>query len=150
LGQGSEFIVHLPLSEPPVEESEQQVASLVERRQILLVEDDPDIAEVLTLLLDRVGHDAHITGSVSEGLAAAAQTRPDLIICDLGLPGKRGYELAREIRADAALDDLPLVALTGFGGMSVRSQALEAGFDEFLTKPVSMDQLAEVCERLCK
>jgi PAS domain S-box-containing protein len=148
LGKGAEFVVHLPLADSPTSASNEPDIPALQRRRVLLVEDDPDIAEVLTLLLDRVGHDAHITSSVSEGLAAIAERRPDMVICDIGLPGERGYELAKTVRRDDALSDLPLVALTGFGGSAVRRQALKAGFDEFLAKPVTMDRLADVCAGL--
>jgi PAS domain S-box-containing protein len=148
-GGGTEIVVHLPLVESP-EQIDTTQTPQIERRQILLVEDDPDISQVLTLLLDRIGHDTRVTGTVDEGLAAAAEHHPHLVICDLGLPGMNGHEFARRVRADDTLSDLPLVALTGFGGEDVRKRALEAGFDEFLTKPVSMAQLAEVCARHCR
>ncbi|WP_168210805.1 hybrid sensor histidine kinase/response regulator [Persicimonas caeni] len=148
-GKGAQFVVHLPLTEAPERVAPTKPKEAGVRRDILLIEDDPDVAEVLTLIIDRVGHDVRVASSASEGLEMAAEQRPDLVLCDLGLPGISGYELAVRLRADEGLSDLPLVALTGYGGESVRERALESGFDEHVTKPVSMTELAEVCDRMC-
>jgi two-component system CheB/CheR fusion protein len=148
-GKGAQFVVRLPLTEAPERVAPTKPKEAGVRRDILLIEDDPDVAEVLTLIIDRVGHDVRVASSATEGLQMAAERRPDLVLCDLGLPGISGYELAVRLRADDGLNDLPLVALTGYGGESVRERALEAGFDEHVTKPVSISELAEVCDRMC-
>lgn len=114
---------------------------------ILVVEDDPDIADVLTLLITRLGHQVRVATTAKRGLAAAADEQPDLILCDLGLPGMSGFQFAEAVRADAQLQSLRLVALTGYGGPSVRDKALAVGFEEHVVKPVTMAQLAELFER---
>ncbi len=147
-GHGSQFVVRLPLQEAPAPAEPDEAVETQTCRDILLIEDEPDVAEVLTLIISRVGHAVRVASTAQEGLEMARHDRPDLIICDLGLPGVSGYELAEMVRADESLGDIPLVALTGYGGETIRGRALEAGFDEHVTKPVSMDEMAEVCKRV--
>lgn len=149
LGRGAEFVVRLPMTQAPKRVAPPREEETDGRRDILLVEDDPDVAEVLTLIISRVGHDVRVATTVVEGLEMAARQRPDLVFCDLGLPGVSGYEFAERVRADTQLSDLPLVALTGYSGSAVRKRALDAGFDEHVTKPVSMREIAAVCKRMC-
>lgn len=149
LGHGAEFIVRLPTSEAPQRVAPAKPAEESVCRDVLLIEDDADVAEVLTLILSRLGHGVRVASTAVEGLEMAIETPPELIFCDLGLPGISGFEVAERIRAHDGLRHLPLVALTGYGGPSVRQRALEAGFDEHVTKPVSMSEIGEVCERMC-
>ncbi len=75
--------------------------------------------------------------------------RPDLVISDLAMPNMNGYELAQHVRQDPAIADLVLVALTGYGQESNRRRAKEAGFDDYLVKPVSLECLKS-CSRPCR
>jgi two-component system, chemotaxis family, CheB/CheR fusion protein len=150
-GRGASFKVRLPRIEAPAPAVQPgRAASARRARRILIVEDEPDIAEVFTMLLERLGHQPQVAHTVDEGLAKAEQQPPDLVLCDLGLPGQSGYEFAEAIRAHDELAQTPMAALTGYGGDGVRQRALGAGFDEHVVKPVTMDQLAELCERLCE
>jgi CheY-like chemotaxis protein len=117
-------------------------------KRILIVEDNPDVAEVFAVLLDILGHEVSIAHDVPEGLRLAASVSPALVLCDLGLPGKDGGGLAfaRACKRDAALKDMKLVAVSGRSAPEDRRAALEAGFQDLLTKPVDFATLQVVCE----
>lgn len=111
-------------------------------RRVLIVEDYEDAAETMAMTLRSFGCDVEVAGDVAAGLSTAGEYRPDVVLCDIGLPGDRdGYDLARSIRSDPELDGIRLVAITGFGSDLDRAQADEAGFDDHLTKPVDADEL---------
>jgi DNA-binding response OmpR family regulator len=80
----------------------------------------------------------------NEGLAAAKEFEPELVLLDIGLPDIDGYEVARRLRADERFHEVPLIALTGFCGHADRMRAKRAGFDDYLVKPVPYETLAEV------
>lgn len=148
LGRGSEFIVHLPLasdSADPITATESGDAGdavpAVPGRQILLVDDNVDAAETLSELLELWGHQVMVVHDGLAALNAVQARRPEFIILDIGLPGMDGYEVARRLRRDPALQQVPLVALTGFGRPHDREQAERAGFDYHLTKPVDPENL---------
>jgi CheY-like chemotaxis protein len=114
------------------------------KRRILLVEDNSDALEVLTDLFALWGHEVQ---AASDGLSAvdtALAMLPDIAFIDIGLPGIDGYEVARRIRADPKGRELKLVALTGYGAPEQRAQAVNAGFNLHLVKPVQPDGLAEL------
>lgn len=108
-------------------------------RRILIIEDHPDAAESLQMLLELSGHEVETALDGPSGLDAAGRFRPDVVICDVGLPrGMNGYDVARALRADPALHDALLIALTGYGQEEDQRLAAEAGFDRHLTKPVDL------------
>jgi PAS domain S-box-containing protein len=145
-GQGSEFVVTLPLAAPP------PVAAEPPRRRpgrclsILLVEDEADAGETLAELLGMAGHRVAVANTGRAGVAMAAGTRPDVIICDVGLPDMSGYQVVREIRALPAAGRLLAIALTGHALPADRLRALEAGFDAHLAKPLALEQLVELLD----
>jgi signal transduction histidine kinase/CheY-like chemotaxis protein len=138
---GTEVAVRLPrtpalVSPPPPRGAAPRVG------HVLLVEDNVDAAETLREALELEGMRVTIAGDGTVGLAAARQIRPDLVICDIGLPGDvDGYAVARAIRADPALRHTPLVALTGYAGPDDRMCARQAGFDRHLAKPTAIDDI---------
>jgi CheY-like chemotaxis protein len=153
--QGADFSIHLPLlaeGDRPREngsaEASRRGTSAVPRR-ILLVEDNPDASESLRLLLTLSGHEVE---TAADGIAALEKARgfcPDVVLCDLGLPGGLdGFAVAEEIRADPALGSPHLIALTGFGQAEDREQARAAGFDRHLTKPADPDALRRLLDEL--
>ena len=83
-----------------------------------------------------------------QALAALAAHGADVVLCDLGLPGMSGYEVARAIRESSALTQISLVALSGYGQPEDRRRAAEAGFDDHLTKPVDLAALDRVLDQL--
>jgi signal transduction histidine kinase/ActR/RegA family two-component response regulator len=141
-GHGSTFTVRLPaLAAPPAPAPEPVVAASNGRsRRILVVEDNTDAREMLHHLLNLAGHEVHEAADGPAGLEAALRLRPDIALVDVGLPGFDGYQLARRVR-DSAGPSIYLVALTGYGQPDDRRQAMEAGFDAHLVKPVNPDAL---------
>jgi CheY-like chemotaxis protein len=144
-GTGSTFTVWLPLA-PASADAEPAVPVRTAVRTVVLVEDQPDARRMLQLLLESDGVTVHTAENGVEGAALIERVRPELALVDLGLPVMSGYELARKIRADRANAGTRLVALSGYGQDSDVQAALEAGFDEHLTKPPDPDRL----ERLIK
>src|SRR5262249_26554734 len=93
-------------------------------------------------------HTVDVTGDAGAVLDRLRAFRPEIVLLDIGLPGKDGYELAREIRAVHGFDHVSLVALTGYGQPADRERALSSGFSEHLIKPVHPDALCAVLGRL--
>ena len=111
-------------------------------RRCLVIEDNPDAAETLGLLLELYGHEVRIAHDGQEGLEAARAFLPEVVLCDIGLPnGLDGYEVARRMRQDPTLRGMSLVALTGYGQEEDQRRAREAGFDVHLTKPADPEKL---------
>jgi two-component system CheB/CheR fusion protein len=151
LGKGAEFVVRLAALPVATGESLPRAASLPRPQRsarVLVVEDNPDTAETLAMLLELLGH--HVR-SVYDGIAALEAARsspPDVMLVDIGLPGMDGYELARRVRRDPDLDRVVLVALTGYGREEDKKRSMAAGFDHHLVKPVSPDALHGLVARL--
>jgi PAS domain S-box-containing protein len=139
-GQGSEFVVRLPvLTEDPKPAPPDPVlaeSKTAAARRILVVDDNEDSAESLTILLNLAGHKTHTAYDGLEAIEAAATFRPDVILLDIGLPKLNGYEVARKIREQPWGQAVVLVALTGWGQEEDRRRSREAGFNHHLTKPV--------------
>jgi PAS domain S-box-containing protein len=137
-GRGSEFTLRLPaLQAAAAAEAPAQAAAPFRPRRILIVEDVPDAATTLQMVLRMLGHTAEVAGDGRSALALAASFGPEIILCDIGLPGELdGYGVARTLRATPGLPDMHLIALTGFGTPEDKARALQAGFDGHLTKPV--------------
>jgi two-component system CheB/CheR fusion protein len=144
-GRGAEFIVRLPAAArvarpatPPL------TAARSARRRILVIEDNAEAAETLRVALQLDDHEVEVARDGREGLAMARAFRPDLVLCDLGLPLMDGYAVARAIRTDPVLRDTELVAVSGYALPEDRRKAAEAGFDRHLPKPVPLEQLEEL------
>jgi len=105
-------------------------------KRVLLVDDNVDAAESLAQLLSLSGHDARTAGDGGQALRLAQEFHPDVVFCDLGLPGMNGYEVAKELRLLPFGREIVLAALTGYGQPSDREKSAEAGFDAHLVKPV--------------
>jgi len=149
-GHGSTFSLELPLatgSEPPAEPVPEFVAAPL---RILLIEDQSDVAEALQLLLEDLGHHVDVAATGAAGVEHVRHDAPDLVLCDIGLPDMDGYAVARDLRSDERPGGTYLVALTGYGQRHDRRMARDAGFDEHLTKPVAMDALEALAERVTR
>ncbi len=145
-GEGSEFVLRLPAitlrEEKPLSgDAHRGLAGLRQSRRILLVEDNRDAADALATYLRANGHTVFTAYDGIAGMNAALRERPDVIICDIGLPGLDGYELARSLRSDPRLQRCLMVAVTGYGDAKDRARGLEAGFQHYLTKPADPEQL---------
>ncbi|WP_318653880.1 response regulator [Anaeromyxobacter oryzae] len=114
---------------------------------VLVVEDNVDAAQTIAEVLELEGHRVHVATDGRSGLARARELRPDVILCDLGLPDLDGCEVARRLRADVALRSIRLVALSGYAQPEDRRRAREAGFDAHLAKPVSVAELVAALAR---
>jgi PAS domain S-box-containing protein len=147
-GAGAEFEVRLPVTSAPREAPQSEGSRRAPRRRILIVEDNTDAAQMLRELLELSGQEVTVVESGREALDALAHHGADVVLCDLGLPGMSGYDLARAIRKDPALAEIPLVAVSGYGQPEDRRRAAEAGFDDHLTKPVDLAALDRVLDQL--
>lgn len=116
--------------------------------RILLVEDNELNRDMLSRRLIRRGYEVVMASDGAEALAGAARERPDLILLDMSLPVIDGWEAARRLKADLALRSIPVIALTAHAMSGDRERALEAGCDEFDTKPVEFDRLLAKMESL--
>ena len=115
-----------------------------EKRRILVVEDNDDARSMLRAILELAGHEVIERADGPSGLEAAVNLRPDAALVDVGLPGLNGYDVARQIRARLSGQPMRLIALTGYGQPQNRTQALEAGFDAHLVKPVEPESLLRI------
>lgn len=145
VGQGSIFTVTLPLSQrqsdpcPP-----QEVRPLEKRHRILAIDDAPHGLFMLRGLLKKLGQEIETAENGLTGLEKALEMLPEIILCDIGLPDIDGYEVARRIRRQPQLDQVRLIAITGYSRDEDKQLAMEAGFDEHIAKPVSVAQLQEI------
>ncbi len=125
-------------------------ADLVDRvrRRILLADDNSDALESLATLLELGGHEVVTASNGALALECAERHRPEVMLLDIGMPMLDGYEVARRVRVQPWGQKITLVALTGWGQDSDRRRSREAGFDSHLVKPLDMDKLTELLERL--
>jgi len=112
--------------------------------QVLVVDDDVDVAESVAAIIESWGHRATTVYDGFGVLDSALRILPDVILLDLGLPGVNGYEAAAIVRRERLLDDVRLIALTGWESDAHKQASRHAGFDCYLTKPVSPDALMKV------
>ncbi|MBC7455463.1 MAG: response regulator [Massilia sp.] len=144
-GQGSTFIITLPLSNMAVhKDGASAQAPLAQACRILLIEDNIDANDVLTLLLQTEGHSVTSCFDGPSGLRAGLNQPFDVVLCDIGLPGMDGYQVVSALRA-ALVGALPcFVATSGYRKTDQPERATEAGFDHYLVKPVSMIALSRI------
>jgi CheY-like chemotaxis protein len=114
---------------------------------VVIIEDGADAAESLRELLELKGFEAAVARTGPEGVELCRRMRPDGVVCDLGLPGMTGYEVARALRADPATAGAILVAVSGYAQEEDRRKAREAGFDTMLAKPADSNELARLLAR---
>ena len=147
IGQGTAFVVRLPLSagrrRVVPEEGPRPAAAATATRRILIVEDDPDLASGLAMLLQIHGHSVETAADGPAAIARCAELRPEVVLLDLGLPGMDGFEVVRRLRPILEPGAM-VVALTGYGQEEGRTRAIEGGFDRHVVKPVRIEELAEI------
>jgi signal transduction histidine kinase/ActR/RegA family two-component response regulator len=149
VGRGASFTVRVPLKD---EEARADVPPRTVRergpaRRVLVIEDNADGAETLRDVLELGGHAVDVAYSGPGGIEKATAFGPEIVLCDIGLPGMDGYEVAQRMRADPALASVRLVALTGYAGPDDVLRARDAGFDDHLAKPPSAEDLERVLLR---
>jgi CheY-like chemotaxis protein len=158
-GKGSTFTVRLPVrallpaaaseatphafSEPPLEPMDR---SVLRGLTILVVDDEPDTRELVSTLLESAGAVTATAASVAEALDVVARLRPDAVVTDIGMPGEDGYVFLKRLRA--AGQRMPAIALTAYARAEDRKQALSAGFQMHVAKPIEPQKLVSAVARL--
>ena len=149
LGKGSTFVITLPLEQEallPEDLPALEAPPAAGHLKVLVVDDNADAAEMLGMLLASHGHEVVIEHDSLRALDRARSVRPDVCLLDIGLPEMDGKELARRLRAQPETRDAVLVAVTGYGQQQDREEALAAGFQHHLVKPVNFDHLIGVLD----
>jgi PAS domain S-box-containing protein len=150
-GQGAVFTVRLPLQTAPQPNSPEPASDQNDagHLRVLVVDDNRDVLHIMSKLLKVGGHTVAVANDGSAGVEAARQFHPDLVLCDIGLPGEmNGYKVAQALRSDPKTRCAHLVAVTGFGQEEDRRRAVEAGFDRHMTKPVGFADLQSLITEL--
>jgi two-component system CheB/CheR fusion protein len=149
-GTGAEFTIRLPLAESPraAGTSAPRPSGPGTSHRILVIEDNVDAAESLCEALQLADHDVEVAYSGPEGLRKAREFKPDVVLCDIGLPEMDGYEVARTMRSDGELRSVHLVALTGYALPNDLARAKDAGFEQHLAKPPSMEKIEQLLAAL--
>jgi CheY-like chemotaxis protein/anti-sigma regulatory factor (Ser/Thr protein kinase) len=149
VNKGSEFVVTLPLSTEPAANDEAMQdpgeQRVVEPRRILVVDDNRDAAESLSMLLHGRGHEVQVAYDGLEAVGAVIAFNPDVVLLDIGLPKLHGYDAARRIR-DLKGSGVLLIAVTGWGQDEDRRRSQNAGFDHHMTKPVDPEAICRLID----
>jgi CheY-like chemotaxis protein len=143
-GRGSRFTVHLPILPSfsgTARAGAQRDAEGCTSRRILVVDDNADIAEALSMILTLDGHDVRTVRDGAAALETIQVFAADIVLVDIGLPGMSGYELARRVRESTGRADLVIATLSGHGNEEACRRSKEAGCDSHLSKPVDLDAL---------
>ncbi len=141
-GLGSEFVVRLPLATAPQPTAPAPVARGESGElDVLVIEDNVDAAETLAEILRAEGHRVRVATDGASGIAKARERVPDVVLCDIGLPGIDGYAVARTFRGDGSLRSVRLIALTGYAQPADKARAEEVGFEAHLPKPLELSTL---------
>jgi len=142
-GRGSRFVLRLPVKSISTGTVAPAAGSDGPLR-ILVIDDNVDAGTMLAHALRLQDHVVEVCTSASDGLGRATAEPPDVVLCDIGLPGMDGHEVARRLRENSRLDRTYLVAVTGYASPDDRKAATDAGFDEHIAKPVTLERLHEV------
>jgi PAS domain S-box-containing protein len=163
IGKGTTFLVHLPLlavySEPDTESRHPQTAPRENRSlpdvsltdvHILVVDDEVDARELVKRLLEMAGATVSLAGSASEAIERILVARPDVLVCDIGMPGDDGFSLIRQLRVleESQESALPAVALTAYARSEDRTKSIRSGFQNHLSKPVEPAELLAIVSSL--
>jgi PAS domain S-box-containing protein len=158
-GQGAVFTIRIRLAEAnteasaePSEVREMRVPMRLSGVRVLVVEDEEDTRDLLSAALAHSGADVDPAASAAEALAALRRHRPDVLVCDIGMPGEDGYELLTRVRALGPEEGglVPAVALTAYARPDDRRRALAAGYQIHLAKPVDPDELISIIARMAR
>jgi PAS domain S-box-containing protein len=169
LGEGSRFTVSIPwqektgidniseeeqeesastMSEPVAKRMESDQISEIEKPLVLLVDDDENCISFVSDFLRFKGNDVIIARDGAEAVQLVKEKEPNLVLMDIHMPGMNGLEAIKSIRSDARVSDTPIVALTGLAMRGDRERFIQAGANDYISKPVSLDNLAKVIEVL--
>jgi CheY-like chemotaxis protein len=137
-----------PLRSRTSQSSKRRVGAQLKRGSILIVDDVPDVTEMIGLLLKHAGYDVATADSARSALQLARNNHYDLIISDIGMPEMNGYELATALRSLSDYNRTPMIAVTGYSEYDDRGRAVQAGFNVHLTKPIEPAQLLTLMSQL--
>jgi PAS domain S-box-containing protein len=147
-GKGSEFVVRLPVNLNADEQKTGPAPTArkagAASRRVLVVDDNTDAADSLSILLSLLGHEVRIAGDGPTALAVAAEFHPDIVLCDIGLPLMDGYEVLRRLRTEPGFAATRFVAITGYGQDEDLRKSKTAGFHAHLVKPLDLNKLEAV------
>lgn len=152
-GQGSTFVVELPRvtetnSSHALQAAGEALPSAEKSLSLMVVDDNEDAAQMLSLLLETIGHQVWVAHNARDALVTAQQVAPDILFLDIGLPDMDGYELANRLRKLKETTSSLLVAVTGYGQPEDKTKALEAGFDIHLVKPIKLGAVLSLFEKV--
>lgn len=153
LGKGAVFTIELPLKSHSIAIEAANDRTLSEETagcRILIIEDNRDTAESLEMILRLESHDVQTALNGPEGVEIAKTFCPQVILCDIGLPGMDGYQVARKIRETPELSSVYIIAMTGYGRDEDQKQAQKAGFNLHLTKPIDYNNLRRILSYVAK
>jgi len=146
--RGSEFTIVLPMAResdlPSAARNNGASSTLCRPRRVLVVDDNVDAGEMLSLLVQSEGHDVVAAHDGAAALRLAASWKPDLVFLDIGMPGMDGYEIAQQLKQDRSVEEIELVALTGYGQANDIERSRRSGFDHHLVKPSNLDSLRPI------
>jgi signal transduction histidine kinase len=146
-GFGATFTLTLPAlaaGDAPVEQADGASTGEPSALKILVIEDNHDIADTLADLLAELGHRVWVARNGPAGIELVKQAMPNVVLCDLGLPGMDGIEVCCSVRGMSLATQPVMIALTGWGRDHDRRRTTAAGFDHHLVKPVALDKLNDV------
>jgi len=146
--QGSRFVVRLPIQANAIRESAERPERAHRRFRVVVIEDNHDSREMLRALLEKREHVVIEAPDGARGVELIEREHPDAALVDIGLPVMSGFEVARRIREKQHLEDVMLVALTGYGAPGDVAAAREAGFDHHLCKPAELADIETLFERI--
>lgn len=115
---------------------------------IIVIDDNKDITDLTCRLLNVMGYDATSALSGEEGIAKAKVQKPEVILCDIGMEGMDGYDVAKYIRQDDKLKDIYLIAISGYSSPKDIKHSIEAGFDKHLIKPINLNALKKILDEI--
>lgn len=146
--RGSEFLFDLPAERvaPAASVAEAATDESDGALRVLIVEDGNDARESLAELLRLMGHEVAEACDARQAMDKGPPFRPDVVLCDIGLPDKSGYVLVGELRAAISPEPVVMAALTGYGMPADRASGLQVGFDEYLVKPINFSELERVLQ----
>jgi CheY-like chemotaxis protein len=117
-------------------------------RRILIIEDNADAALTLKDSIEVHGHEVRVALDALEGIEIAREFRPDVLLCDIGLPTMDGYQVASKFRSDDGLKSVFLIAVTGYAAPEDQERAARAGFDRHFRKPPDIERLQQILDQL--
>ena len=147
LGHGSEITIRLPTQQklPDISETSPKPsvshAAAPSSNRILVIDDNSLAARTLQIFLEEKGYKVELAATGPQGLEKARRFFPQIVLCDIGLPGLDGYSVARQLRQELGVDKMILIAVSGYGQEEDQERAKSAGFDAYLIKPISLKDL---------